>query len=304
MISHRRSIAVSNAVAGCFAMVYGVSIGAAFFMVICLCSIYRYQLNYYCVSLDTVSSRCKFDAKKYREVQRLVTTRHFCAKTAPPKRRVAGSTPARGTIYFKSKYMTDTATSTTDLQIAAIAGDGDAAFALGKQYDLAEGDAAARKEAYRWYLLAAQGGHAEACFAVGLLLNTGDGVPQDDAAARVWFAKAAEQDIADAQFNLGLMYYIGEGGSKDFDAAANWFARAADQGHAKAQFNLGVMYLSGEGLKQDEVAVVKWWTLAAMQGHPGASANLDAAIERLAPDQLRIVQELTADWYSSVNKPF
>jgi TPR repeat protein len=96
---------------------------------------------------------------------------------------------------------------------------------------------------------------------------------------------------------------VGEGGDVDFPAAANWFLKAANEGHAKAQFNLGVCYLSGDGLKQDEVAVVKWWTLAAMQGHPGASANLDAARDRLKPDQLRIVQEMTADWYSSVKKP-
>jgi len=186
-----------------------------------------------------------------------------------------------------------------DIREQAEAGDAAAQFQLAQWFDRGEqGLSVDYEKAFHWYKQAGEQGHTEAQFAVGLLYNLGQGVDHDDVMAANWFLRAANAGLDDAQFNLGLMLYLGEGIGSNHEDAARWFTKAAEQGHTKAQFNLGVMFANGEGVQADAVETAKWWTLAAMQGHAGAAELLDSVREQLTADELRIVQESTASWYS------
>jgi hypothetical protein len=82
-----------------------------------------------------------------------------------------------------------------------------------------------------------------------------------------WYSLAAEQKNAHAQLNLGVMYDTGAGVKMDKKKAAKWYTLAANQGNATAQSKLGVMHEKGEGLTMDKTKAAKWYTLAAEQGN-------------------------------------
>ena len=159
----------------------------------------------------------------------------------------------------------------------AEAGDMEAQFQLGLAYYFGNGVDANKKEAAKWWRLAARQEHVKAQFNLGMLYDHGEGVEQDKAKAAAWYQSAAAQHAAQAQFNLGLMYHHGEGVEQDYAKAAKWWQLAARQEHAKAQFNLGVSYNKGEGVPQDDTQAVKWYQRAARQGYTKAQVNLGVA---------------------------
>ena len=59
--------------------------------------------------------------------------------------------------------------------------------------------------------------------------------------AFTWYMKAAEKGNVYAQFNLGIMYHLGQGVSQDEEQAFIWYEKAAQQGNKYAQHNLGAI---------------------------------------------------------------
>ena len=69
------------------------------------------------------------------------------------------------------------------------------------------------------------------------MYDEGEGVQQDKREAAKWYRLAAEQGNAKAQNNLGVMYSNGEGVIQDNKEAYIWFSLAAIEGDEDAKEN-------------------------------------------------------------------
>lgn len=107
------------------------------------------------------------------------------------------------------------------------AGDAQAQFDLGLQFDLGKDVERNPTLAYQWYRRAAEAGFAAAQFNVAVMHDTGDGVPRNAATAALWYARAAAHGNHRAQFNLAQLYSGGDGVPRNHDLAAAWYRAAA-----------------------------------------------------------------------------
>lgn len=121
---------------------------------------------------------------------------------------------------------------------------------------------------------AAMLGDPEAQFTLGRLYETGQGVKSDPAAARHWYEEAANQGHAAAAFNIGMME-ARLGMPQSYVRASQWFGRAAKEGYADAQYNLAMLYARGLGVERDEAEAYAWFAAAASRGDTAAAAERD-----------------------------
>lgn len=91
-------------------------------------------------------------------------------------------------------------------ELAARAGDAEAAFELGQMLRPAAPD-----QAWAWYRMAAKRQHAKAALMLGLLAANGEGVAPDAAEAARWLAVSSELGNAHAMFLLYNAYREGRG---------------------------------------------------------------------------------------------
>ncbi len=157
---------------------------------------------------------------------------------------------------------------------AALNGDAQAQFDLGKRYCDGDGVDKNFDEAVKWFRKAAAQGNADAQNSLGYCYGEGEGVEKNMAEALIWFRKAAEQGVAKAQCNLGNCYYDGDGVDKNLVESVKWYRKAAEQGDAQAQYELGRCYDFGEGVEKDLIEAVKWYKKAAEQGNADAQNSL------------------------------
>lgn len=116
------------------------------------------------------------------------------------------------------------------LKKAALAGRGKAVPAAARDlgYLLAEGAPGVtpdRREAARWYELAAQGGDASSRYVYALMLMTGDSMPQDIEAGLAQLRIAAGQDYTPAIAALVRALRSGENAAASEQEAAAWSQR-------------------------------------------------------------------------------
>lgn len=76
----------------------------------------------------------------------------------------------------------------------------------------------------------ADAGDGWAAYLVGRMIDLGQGVIYDDVAALQWYLQAAAKGVPDAQLAAARLYEMGESILQDFPAAWAWAAVAADQG--------------------------------------------------------------------------
>ena len=194
-----------------------------------------------------------------------------------------------------------------ELNSKAIKGDAEALFYMGEShrkglYNLTPN----YKEAYSWYLKAANLGHPKAQYVVGYYhyLGLKKEFPKDLELAAIWIKKAAENGNTDAMGLLSVMYSKGEGVPRDDIESANWSKRElterikektgeevhievkdreflfnetkkqAEKGNAFFQHNLGVMYFNGDGVAKDDSKALEWLRKAAVQGNKQAIETL------------------------------
>jgi hypothetical protein len=163
----------------------------------------------------------------------------------------------------------DLVTGETWLRRAALAGDAEAAAAVGDLYAQNGRFPPNFAEAAVWYHRAAQAGHHGAARSLGALYRTGSGVAQDkDEAARWLNVSAAAGDRA-AQVNLANLVLEGAGGSDDPARVARWFEEAAASGDLVAAFNFGICLARGVGVERDAEQAAEWLRRAA-EGVPDA----------------------------------
>ena len=142
------------------------------------------------------------------------------------------------------------------------------------------------RQAAEWYRKAAAQGFAPAQFSLGLCYAHGNGVPQDFGQALAWYEKAAQQNDSDALLNLAYLYHNGQGVPKDDARSFDLVRKAAEAGSPDAQFNLGMAYFQGdEGLQADNDLARKWLARSAQQGDVAAQFNY-AMLLKTQPDKV------------------
>jgi TPR repeat protein len=135
-----------------------------------------------------------------------------------------------------------------EVQLAALAGEGDTRAMLGLGYMALTPDSRKYRpeEAFDLFRKAADAGDAEAMFELGKLYEKGIGTAQDTAEALKLYRQAADLGFADAINDLGFLYYQGtEGLPRDPKKAVELFVRAADLRHPQAMFNVAALIDDG-----------------------------------------------------------
>jgi hypothetical protein len=123
---------------------------------------------------------------------------------------------------------------------AAALKDADAMEQLAEIYtNGAEGVSKDDREAFKWFLSAAEGGNIAAMRSLGgLYLLGSDAVPESDEDAAIWFQKAADKKDPAAMYDLARLYEDGQGVPRNMEKAKELYRQAADLGHAEAQRRL------------------------------------------------------------------
>jgi len=132
-------------------------------------------------------------------------------------------------------------------QKACDAGDAEACYYLGAQYEFGRGvpkDSARAEKLYQKALMmdrvACDSGKAGGCSGMGLLYENGSGVPRDSDRAVALFQKACDGRFAEGCHNLGLMYEFGTGVPTDAARAREAFDKACALG-APPEWGLGCL---------------------------------------------------------------
>jgi TPR repeat protein len=124
-----------------------------------------------------------------------------------------------------------------------------------------------------WLRRAALAGDPEAAAALGDLLATGGKLPPNHAEAAGWFRRAAVAGHKGAARSLGLLYFAGAGVPHDPEQGMQWFRISAAAGDGPARAELGNLLLTGMGEEDDRVRIYKGFELAAASGDPVAAYN-------------------------------
>lgn len=100
---------------------------------------------------------------------------------------------------------------------------------------------------------------------LGLCYYTGKGVNRDRKEAFKWFMKAAEQNHPKAQLYVGNCLANGIGvETPDKTEALKWYIKAAEQGEPVALYNVVTYYDKGIGMESPNKEEAKkwfWWAL-------------------------------------------
>ena len=168
----------------------------------------------------------------------------------------------------------DTLPFSKKLKLAKV-GDEDAQMAVAAAYENGTDTILSRREAAKWYRLAAQQGNIEAQFRLARIVHDGDeGLKKSPEMAAKLYEAAAKQGHVEAQNWLGYSYQHGLGFAPSDADAVNWYRRAADAGLAMAENNLGLMYLNGKGVAQDRAEAFRLFERAALKGDSWGLNNL------------------------------
>lgn len=135
-----------------------------------------------------------------------------------------------------------------ELQLAALAGDGDTRAMLGLGYMALTpgGQKFEPQKAFDLFRKAADAGDAEAMFELGKLYEKGIGTTQNTTEAIRLYQRSAELGFADSINDLGFLYYQGADGlARDPAKAVELFVRAADLRHPQAMFNVAALIDDG-----------------------------------------------------------
>jgi uncharacterized protein len=216
---------------------------------------------------------------------------------------------------------------------SAEAGYGDAQLRLGEHFvDTAERSedtfpqwtASYQKDAFRWFMAAAQKGKPVAQVWVGFLYEEGFGVEKDYGKAMAWYQRASKPERYDLDGNLaykdeeerqfaigsalawiGGMYQLGQGVPRDTQIALKYYMEAAGHGSGNAMSFLGtVMEAGGDDMPRDPVQAYMWFTLAKQHcwendfdnyGLHKAETRLDELEKTLTPEQIAQAKSMAAE---------
>lgn len=191
---------------------------------------------------------------------------------------------------------------------AAVAGNIEAQFELGKMYLGIFGVEQDKEKALKWLEKASENGNVEASYELGEIYYGKDAFLQIVDISRAkeyyrrgaekshlnsmqklavildcygsreeaceWYLKAAELGDAESMYRIGIAYSIGKGVPENDVLAAKWLLKAADMGHPKAQRQIGEFYLHGWGVEENEQKGLEWLSKASKNGNVEALFDL------------------------------
>jgi hypothetical protein len=180
-----------------------------------------------------------------------------------------------------------------EVQLAALAGDGDTRAMLGLGYMALtpDGQKFQPEKAFELFRKAADAGDAEAMFELGKLYEKGIGTAQNAAEAIKLYQRAADLGFADAINDLGFLYYQGTDGlARDPKKAVDLFIRAADLRHPQAMFNVAALIDDGlvPGKTADDAAAYLY--LALRSGVNDVLQQLTKSPTMFKPETRRALQ--------------
>ena len=127
---------------------------------------------------------------------------------------------------------------------------------------------------------------------LGLMYKKGIGVEADKKEAFGWFLLAADSGHMLAKYALGKMYYHGDGVKKNYTKALNLFLDGSYLGHPASQIEVGNMYYFGQSVSKNYPKAHMWWSLAKEKGVEGAFNNLTKIENIMSENQLLEAFEL------------
>ena len=157
-----------------------------------------------------------------------------------------------------------------ELKEAVARGEMSAAYILGRLYEEGWGVRRDSRQAFDWYLTAAEGGMPEADYHVGTAYAFGDGVGRDEKKALVWFRKAAQHGDTTAAYMEAVAVLEGLGTRAEPVRGWRLLTAAARRGSRDAMDYLAAAYLTRRRLRQAE----HWARRAAEAGDAVAPLRL------------------------------
>jgi TPR repeat protein len=152
------------------------------------------------------------------------------------------------------------------------------------------------KQAYDYYLRAANQGHADAQSSLANLYDQGWGVDKDEMMVAYWSQRAAWQGNALGQAFLGRAMAYGKSRAKDVDEAAKLLLAAAQQGNHMAQEELAILYSSGQGVAQKGGAAIDWFEKAAAGGRVYSQLHISRYYRIANSIGVRFNPEISRKW--------
>ena len=145
-----------------------------------------------------------------------------------------------------------------------------AQYYLGAIYRMGLTGREEQKEAFKWFMKAANQGHAESQYLVGcaytgssfFTFNETDLVKNDFKQIE----SRANKDLSIWQDDLPDFDLNGRGVEPNDEEALKWIRRSAYQGYVNALVALGDLYDWGIGVKEDKKEAAKWYDKAAIKG--------------------------------------
>lgn len=126
-----------------------------------------------------------------------------------------------------------------------------------------------------WIERAAIEGNAEAQFLLGRMYHVGEDIEANQGIARSWIEKAEKQGYESAVPLLHLIERIGYLLEEGWYRRLPELHKLAEDGDVGAQYQLAQRYELGvDGLKKDRQAALLWYQRAAAGGHRMASKAL------------------------------
>lgn len=146
-----------------------------------------------------------------------------------------------------------------------------------------------KKEAFDWFVKAAELNYTKAHLQLSFMCMYGHGVEKDETESFRWSRKAAELGDRDAMYDVaGCLSWWSNDPSEMHDALT-WYKKAAQKGHVAAQFELALIYSAEDGtIPQDYVLGYVYASAAAQNGNreaPDLKADLES---KMTPGQVRM----------------
>lgn len=137
------------------------------------------------------------------------------------------------------------------------------------------------KQAFEWYLCAAEQGHGKAQYNVAYAYANGIGTQKNIEESIKWYSKSADQGVALAQYVLAKLLIAGQYIEQDITQGLDLLHKASDQGLDLAQYDLGTIFLEGKIVGHDVNKGISFLFLSAKQGNKDAQYNLGLAFSNL-----------------------
>ncbi len=121
-----------------------------------------------------------------------------------------------------------------------------------------------KKEAAKYYKMAADEGDIDSAYIYSIMLKNGDGI-EENKKDEVKYCKIAADEGKEkiAEFNYAEMLYSGDGVEQNKVAAAKYYKKSADKNHTMAMFKYAKMLYNGDEIEQNKEEAIKYYKMAA-----------------------------------------